>query len=214
MPRIFEDERRRNGPISANPLRTGWIFPPTALRLLEMGPASPAQTRLAGEKCTAAGLARGQAFKLHVVEGGEQYLPTELLASEVNVHRAAGEVTERAVEILPQSELGHEWEWEETPEISLCFIDTVAEAVELFNSYSPLFEACLISNDDQEHQSFYDTVDAPFVGDGYTRWVDGQFALHRPELGLSNWRNGRLFARGSVLSGDGVFTVLTRYRSE
>ena len=42
--------------------------------------------------------------------------------------------------------------------------------------------------------------------------VDGQYALGRPELGLSNWQNGRLFARGAVLSGDGVFTVRTRVR--
>jgi glutamate-5-semialdehyde dehydrogenase len=40
--------------------------------------------------------------------------------------------------------------------------------------------------------------------------VDGQYALNRPELGLSNWEHGRLFARGAVLSGDGVFTVRAR----
>ena len=45
------------------------------------------------------------------------------------------------------------------------------------------------------------------MGDGFTRWVDAQYALNRPELGLSNWQNGRLFARGGVLAGDGVFTV-------
>ena len=49
-------------------------------------------------------------------------------------------------------------------------------------------------------------------GDGFTRWVDGQYALSRPELGLSNWQHGRLFARGGVLSGDGVFTVRARMR--
>ena len=48
------------------------------------------------------------------------------------------------------------------------------------------------------------------MGNGFTRWVDGQYALNRPELGLSNWQNGRLFGRGGVLSGDGVFTVRLR----
>ncbi len=43
-----------------------------------------------------------------------------------------------------------------------------------------------------------------------TRWVDGQFALNRPELGLSNWEFGRLFGRGGVLSGDSAFTLRTR----
>jgi glutamate-5-semialdehyde dehydrogenase len=55
-------------------------------------------------------------------------------------------------------------------------------------------------------------VDAPFVGDGFTRWVDGQLALGRPELGLSNWQNGRLFMRGGVLTGEGIYTIRTRAR--
>jgi len=35
---IFKDERRRNGPISSNPYRTGQIFPPAALRPLDGAP--------------------------------------------------------------------------------------------------------------------------------------------------------------------------------
>ena len=50
------------------------------------------------------------------------------------------------------------------------------------------------------------------MGDGFTRWVDGQYALGKPELGLSNWQAGRLFARGGVLSGDGIYTVRARMR--
>ena len=91
-------------------------------------------------------------------------------------------------------------------------VDDVAEAVALFNRYSPQFVASLIGEDAAEHERFYAAVNAPFVGDGFTRWVDGQNALNRPELGLSNWQHGRLFARGGVLSGDGVFTVRTRAR--
>ena len=49
--------------------------------------------------------------------------------------------------------------------------------------------------------------DAPFVGDAFTRWVDGQYALGAPELGLSNWEGGRLLGRAGVLSGDSVHTV-------
>ena len=82
----------------------------------------------------------------------------------------------------------------------------------LFNALSPQFAASLISTDPAAHERFYQTLNAPFVGDGFTRWVDGQYALNRPELGLSNWENGRLFARGGVLSGDSVFTVRTRVR--
>jgi glutamate-5-semialdehyde dehydrogenase len=72
----------------------------------------------------------------------------------------------------------------------------------------------LISEDESEHERFYATLNAPFIGNDITRWVDGQFALNKPELGLSNWENGRLFGRGSILSGDSVFTVRTRYVRE
>jgi glutamate-5-semialdehyde dehydrogenase len=82
--------------------------------------------------------------------------------------------------------------------------------VALFNRFSPQFVASLISRDEAAQSRFYEAVNAPFVGDGFTRWVDGQYALLKPELGLSNWERGRLFARGAVLSGDGVYTVRTR----
>lgn len=106
--------------------------------------------------------------------------------------------------------LAHEWEWDTVPEVALLIVDDVAQAVEQCNRYSPHFVASLISTDAAEHERFYRSVDAPFVGDGFTRWVDGQFALVQPELGLSNWQAGRLFGRGGVLSGDSVFTVRLR----
>ena len=69
----------------------------------------------------------------------------------------------------------------------------------------------LIAEEPTAHELFFATINAPFVGNGFTRWVDGQYALNRPELGLSNWQYGRLFGRGGILTGDGVFTV--RYRA-
>lgn len=68
----------------------------------------------------------------------------------------------------------------------------------------------MISEDDQTQERFFNAVNAPFVGNGVTRWVDGQYALNKPELGLSNWESGRLFARSAILSGDGVFTIRSR----
>jgi glutamate-5-semialdehyde dehydrogenase len=161
-----------------------------------------------------AGRNRGQAFKLHVVEGSESAVPAGMFSETILVRRAQGDVEEARAELLPASRLGVEWEWEETPEVSLVIVDSVDEAVALFNRHSPLFAGSLISDDEVEQQRFYETLDAPFIGDGYTRWVDGQFALGRPELGLSNWQNGRLLGRGAILSGDSVFTLRTRYRSE
>lgn len=106
--------------------------------------------------------------------------------------------------------LAHEWEWDTVPEVGLLVVDDVAQAVDQCNRFSPHFVASLISTDEAEHERFYRSVEAPFVGDGFTRWVDGQFALLQPELGLSNWQGGRLFARGGVLSGDSVYTVRLR----
>jgi glutamate-5-semialdehyde dehydrogenase len=113
------------------------------------------------------------------------------------------------VEAIAEDDLGREWEWEGTPEVSLHLVAAIDDAVALFNRVSPRLVASLVSDDAVEHRRFYAAVDAPFVGSGFTRWVDGQFALGRPELGLSNWEHGRLFARGGVLSGDSVYTVRT-----
>ena len=112
---------------------------------------------------------------------------------------------------LPVERLGEEWEWERSPEVAVHVVDSVAEAVALHNRLSPRFVASLISESPAEHDRFFATVDAPFVGDGFTRWVDGQYALGTPELGLSNWEHGRMLGRGAILSGDSVYTV--RYRA-
>ena len=56
----------------------------------------------------------------------------------------------------------------------------VDAAVALCNRHSPRFVASLVSDDPAEHDRFYAAVDAPFVGDGFTRWVDGQYALDTP----------------------------------
>ena len=91
---------------------------------------------------------------------------------------------------------------------------TATEAIDLFNRFSPQFVVSAISEDSAERDLVWSQCNAPFVGDGFTRWVDGQFALLRPELGLSNWQSGRLFARGGVLSGDSAFTVRLKVTQE
>jgi glutamate-5-semialdehyde dehydrogenase len=105
------------------------------------------------------------------------------------------------------SDLSHEFEWESDPEFHVVVVDAVDDAVALFNRFSPQFVVSAISQDASEIERVWTGCNSPFVGDGFTRWVDGQFALLRPELGLSNWENGRLFARSGVLSGDSAFTV-------
>jgi glutamate-5-semialdehyde dehydrogenase len=125
---------------------------------------------------------------------------------------AAGLGIELGGDAIALDDLGVEWEWEHAPELSIVLVDTVDDAVELFGRTSPRFVASMLGGTSDDHERFYATVDAPFVGDGFTRWVDGQFAFDQPELGLSNWQAGRLFARGGVLSGDSVHTVRTRAR--
>jgi glutamate-5-semialdehyde dehydrogenase len=185
-----------------NTLNTCCIVKSEASRLV---PAFLAGLALAGER-------RSANYKLHVGSGSEKYVPAELFAKKVLVGRAEGDVEEAQAESLAIDQLGHEWEWENSPEVTLIVVEDLEEAVRLFNAQSPQFVACLLSEVPSEHEIFFRRVNAPFVGDGFTRWVDGQYALKRPELGLSNWENGRLFGRGGVLSGDSVFTVRTRVR--
>ena len=165
------------------------------------------------ETLQSAAYARGQSFKLHVAEQSTDAVPAELFEREVSIVRADGPCTERQAEPIAESALGEEWEWEDSPEITLTIVDSVDDAVDLFNTYSPRLVASLISGDEDEQKRFWDRVRAPFVGDAHTRWVDGQYALAKPELGLSNWANGRLFGRGAILTGDSVYTVRTRYVS-
>jgi glutamate-5-semialdehyde dehydrogenase len=159
----------------------------------------------------AAARSRGAAPRLHVVDGSQRWVPAAWFDQEVPVARADGVHLERAATLLDEDSLAVEWEWEESPELTLVVVDDVTHAVRLCNRYSPRFVASLISDDDAEHDQFYASVDAPFVGNGFTRWVDGQYALDAPELGLSNWQGGRMLGRGAILSGDSVHTI--RYRS-
>jgi glutamate-5-semialdehyde dehydrogenase len=104
----------------------------------------------------------------------------------------------------------HEYEWENEPELALYFGTDIHDCVTAFNAHSPQFVVSCLSQDQTEHDLIWRECNAPFVGNGFTRWVDGQYALKRPELGLSNWQGGRLLGRGGVLSGDGVHTIRLR----
>jgi glutamate-5-semialdehyde dehydrogenase len=159
-----------------------------------------------------AGERRGGDCKLHVIEADKAVLPADWLSARSRVRRAEGERDEARVDVQPPDDLGREWEWEDTPEVSLRIVDDLDQAAALFNRFSPQFTASLLSEDASAHDRFFEAVNAPFVGDGFTRWVDGQYALNRPELGLSNWQGGRLLARGGVLAGDSVHTIRTRVR--
>jgi glutamate-5-semialdehyde dehydrogenase len=162
----------------------------------------------------AAADARSTQARLHIVEGSDHPAVADWFTRTHTIIRAEGPINEPAATWLPSAELGTEWEWEGSPEVTLVLVNDVDQAVQLFNMYSPRLVATLISESQDEQDRFWKSIDCPFVGDGFTRWVDGQFALNAPELGLSNWENGRLFARSAVLSGDSVHTVRTRVRQQ
>jgi glutamate-5-semialdehyde dehydrogenase len=153
---------------------------------------------------------RGANAKLHVVDRARAHVPAARFASVVPIARAEGAVDEPAAEPLLESQLAVEWEWEDSPEVTLVVVDSVADAVDLFNRYSPRFALSVVSEDPADHDLVWRTAEAPFVGNGFTRWVDGQYALGTPELGLSNWDLGRLFGRSGILSGDAILTVRSR----
>ena len=175
-------------------------------RAAELVPVMLQNLKRAGERL-------GQSFRLHVARGSEAHVPAALFQTETTVRRAEGDVQEPQADVLELDRLGHEWEWEQTPEITLVVVDDYLQAVALFNQQSPRFIASLVSDDAEEHARFFAASEAPFVGDGLTRWVDGQYALRKPELGLTNWQAGRLFGRGGILTGDTVYTLRTRYVS-
>lgn len=160
----------------------------------------------------AAAAKRGTNPKLHVTSSAAPWVPSDWFERKMPINRAHGDLVEVAAEPIGSDQLGHEWEWEGSPEITVAVFDSVEEAIRAFNTQSPRFAASLISEDSDEQERFWGLVDSPFVGDGFTRWVDGQYAFNKPELGLSNWDRGRLFARGAVLSGDSVFTIRARAR--
>ena len=162
----------------------------------------------------AAAINRGYAFKLHVTAAAQDYVPDALFERMVGIARAEGVGEEPQAVLIEDSELGVEWEWEDSPEVTLAVFADLADCIAAFNQYSPRLVTTLLAEDSCEQDQFFAGVDAPFVGDDHTRWVDGQFALNKPELGLSNWANGRLFGRGAVLTGDSVFTVRTRYTAK
>lgn len=153
---------------------------------------------------------RGMNAKLHVLETARDVVPADWFERRVKISRAEGEREEPQAETLAEEGLATEWEWEDSPEVTLAVVDDLDAAVGLFNRYSPRFVISLVSEDPAEHDRVFATADAPYMGNGFTRWVDGQYALDRPELGLSNWERGRLFARSGILSGDAIFTVRSR----
>lgn len=156
-----------------------------------------------------AGRRLGAISKLHVTATAQPYIPDDWFG-EVAIGRAGGDIIEARTELISPDLLGEEWEWEDSPEVTLTIVPDQATAVALFNDQSPRFGASLISESSDEHEQFWAAIDSPFVGNGFTRWIDGQYALNRPELGLSNWQGGRLFGRAGVLSGDSVFTIRVR----
>ena len=135
--------------------------------------------------------------------------PIKIHTEDKDVIGAVADVPNVSV-IRDSFDPGTEWEWDDVPEFGVVRSPDVGSAVTLFNGASPQFVLSVVSEDPNEVESAWRSANAPFFGDGFTRWVDGQFALNRPELGLANWQSGRLLGRGGVLSGDGVHTLRLR----
>jgi glutamate-5-semialdehyde dehydrogenase len=131
-----------------------------------------------------------------------------LAARKARVHVCRGsEGIAEATSVIDEDRLSHEWAWDDVPDVSLVVARDLAHAVALMNRYSPRFVASILTNRTDAFEDFYRRADAPYVGNAFTRWVDGQWAWGRPELGLTNWERGRLFGRSGFLSGDDIFTV-------
>ncbi len=157
----------------------------------------------------AAGERRGVGVRFHCTWAPHGFVSDLVTQSEVSVHRAGTDRIERCVTEIPVDGLAVEHEWEVNPEVSIAVYGSIGHAADLINEWSPHFVVSFVGSNAEE-EALWKEVDVPFFGDGMTRWVDGQYALGKPELGLSNWESGRLLGRSGVLSGDSVFTVRMR----
>jgi glutamate-5-semialdehyde dehydrogenase len=152
----------------------------------------------------------GEKVRLHVVGAGTSEAVLQAMTTlDTASQEMISVVDEEADEIM-----AWEWEWEKQPEFTVRLVENWLDGVSLFNDWSPQFVVSVLSGDEADLDEVFRRANAPFVGNGFTRWVDGQYALKRPELGLSNWQTGRLFARGGILSGDGVYSVRYLARHE
>lgn len=129
----------------------------------------------------------------------------EVKADVAVLEGSEGTVTAKLA--VEESRLAHEWEWDSTPEVSFGVVDGLGRAAALFNQYSPRFVASILSTRAEAFEEWAAAVEAPYVGNAFTRWVDGQWAWLRPELGLTNWESGRLLGRSGFLSGDDITSV-------
>jgi len=129
-------------------------------------------------------------------------------ARKARVHVCQGsEGVVPAASSIGSEGLAHEWEWDDVPDCNFVVVKDRSEAIDLCNRYSPHFVASILSQSPEAFDDFYRRVDSPYIGNAFTRWVDGQWAWGRPELGLTNWERGRLLGRSGILSGDDIFTV-------
>lgn len=160
------------------------------------------------DAAAAAAAERGSNPKFHVLAHQRSDMP-DGWSDTVSIDRAGGPVDEPQSSDIAIDDVGTEWEWENSPELTVLIADSMDQAIGWCNQYSPRFVVSIITEDDTTWRRAFRALNAPFVGNGFTRWVDGQYALDRPELGLSNWEHGRLFGRGGVLAGDSVLTLRT-----
>lgn len=151
----------------------------------------------------------GKNLKLHVHATADHLFGDEW-RGQVPIARAEGEVVEPQLEGIATEAIGDEWEWEDSPEVTVVVAKDVHEATTWLNTYSPAFVVSVVAEDADEWEAVRADLNAPFVGNDFTRWVDGQYALLEPELGLGNWELGRQIGRGALLTGAGVYTVQTR----
>ncbi len=153
------------------------------------------------------GKALEESYRVHVASQSRQWFDESLFELTIDVVRPDGLNKEPQFDEISIEALAEEWLWEQTPEVSIVVVQSLEDAIELFNQYSPKFVASLITQNQITLTQFFSRIDCPFVGNGMTRWVDGQYALNSPELGLSNWENGRFLARSAILSGHSIYTT-------
>jgi len=117
-------------------------------RAAQLVPVMIDAVRRAGER-------RGSDGRVHVTEAAAPYVPAAVWDRRSVVVRADGEHDEPFVSPIGLDRLGHEWEWEGSPEATVHVVETTDEAVGLCNVHSPRFVASLVSESADAQDRFF-----------------------------------------------------------
>jgi glutamate-5-semialdehyde dehydrogenase len=182
-------------PPSCTPSTARCATPSTSVR--SRGAGRRAGPGVPGRDCAApSGASRQASPRLHVVAGSEAFVPAEWFHTTVSIDRADGTSDEpmrhACRRVGPGGRVGVGGRAGGHARRGRRPRRTASSSA---TATAPLRRLARQRPTRAEHDGST-SGRRPVRRDGFTRWVDGQYALDKPELGLSNWQHGRMLGRG------------------